>query len=655
MLAICIWLLRGTLALAHPGYNLVENHEHDSGDLRTWSEVTGSFHVRGAFVMAQAGKVQIRCSDQSLVNLKLTELSQDDQNWVELRLAEIRSANVMATRELPPVTIPSGHVAHVATEIRIGIEGRLPVASDWLLLAQREEPAKRSDPTTPAPLMSQAFDPFVKSKAVATRWDEKYFYVESKGIPDHRMMVGITSWQQQVPLPQKYVGNNAWQIPLHPVVAKVPATTKNKFLRGAIALGVNGVPIFNPLNNRGDDALLFGELDEFGGHCGRGDDYHYHIAPVHLEKQIEKGQPIAFALDGYPIFGYDEPDGSKVRGLDPLNGHTDEQGNYHYHATKTYPYLNGGFHGEVTEREGQVDPQPRGEPLRPAGQPLRDAKITEFKENPPGTFTLTYDLRGKSATVTYTLAADESVKFTFVDSAGKSMSETYSPRRRGPDDRAGNGPPPPRPGGNPPPRREDGPPPRREDNSPPRPNDQPRETERPAPTNKSGNNDKAATDTPTTRNNIAKLTVTSSAIGADGMLPAEFTCDGAGISPPVEWSGAPAGTKCFAVNVWHVPGPGDIKSYWVLYNIPADVAKIPKSAKNVGKEGVNDKNRTTYDPMCSKGPGLKKYNITVYALSSEPKFANEKVTRADLLAAIKEITLAEGTLPYQYERPKVGN
>ena len=86
---------------------------------------------------------------------------------------------------------------------------------------------------------------------------------------------------------------------------------------------------------------------------------------MHLEKTVGKGLPIAYALDGYPIYGYKEPDGSKVTNLDPLNGHKDAKGQYHYHATKTYPYLNGGFYGEVTERGGQVDPQPRAEPVRP--------------------------------------------------------------------------------------------------------------------------------------------------------------------------------------------------------------------------------------------------------------------------------------------------
>ena len=66
------------------------------------------------------------------------------------------------------------------------------------------------------------------------------------------MMVGITTWQQQVPLPQNYTGDNAWRVPLHPVPSKTPVSIKGRFLRGAIALAANGIPIFNPQNNRGE-------------------------------------------------------------------------------------------------------------------------------------------------------------------------------------------------------------------------------------------------------------------------------------------------------------------------------------------------------------------------------------------------------------------
>ena len=494
-----------------------------------------------------------------------------------------------------------------------------------LLLAQLDQKQPR-DNGGKAPDIAKAFEAFVKTKAIKTRWDERFFYVESKGIPDHQMMVGITAWQQQVPLPQSYFGENSWQIPLHPVPAKKPQSAKGNFLRGAIAVAANGVPIFNPLNNRGDDAFLFGELDEFGGHCGRADDYHYHIAPVHLEKTIGKGLPIAYALDGYPIYGYEEPDGSPVIGLDALNGHKDKQGNYHYHATKKYPYLNGGFYGEVTERGGQVDPQPRAEPLRPDLRPLRDAKITDFQETKPGSYVLTYDVRGKKGSVSYVVADDGSAKFTFVDTNGATTNETYSPRRRGPGG-GGNDrrPPPPRPGENRPPRPGDNPPPRR---------------------------DEQTTSNPRPKSNLPQLVVTSPAFEPGGSIPIEFTGDGASSSPPIEWKDAPKGTKSFAINVWHIPGPGDIKSYWVVYNIPANVTKLVKNDKSTGTVGLNDKNRREYDPMKSKGPGVKQYHITVYALSAELKLSPDKATRANLLAAIKDITLAEGTLDFQYERKR---
>lgn len=149
---------------------------------------------------------------------------------------------------------------------------------------------------------------------------------------------------------------------------------------------------------------------------------------------------------------------------------------------------------------------------------------------------------------------------------------------------------------------------------------------------------------------LPKLVVTSPAFEADGMLPLEFSCDGASASPPVEWSGAPEGTKAYALNLWHIPGPGGLKSYWVIYNIPAETTKIPKSSTKIGTMGVNDKKRKEYDPMCSKGPGVKKYNITVYALSEELKLSPEKADRESLLAAIKGKTLAHGTLTFKFER-----
>ena len=120
------------------------------------------------------------------------------------------------------------------------------------------------------------------------------------------------------------------------------------FTRGAIAVAVNGVPIFNYHTNTGVDSYLDGQLDNYGGHCGRADDYHYHIAPLHLYAYTNSSLPIAYGLDGFPVFGEFEPDGSAMQVLDDNHGHW-YNGEYHYHGTSAAPYTIGRMAGVVTE------------------------------------------------------------------------------------------------------------------------------------------------------------------------------------------------------------------------------------------------------------------------------------------------------------------
>ena len=299
----------------------------------------------------------------------------------------------------------------------------------------------------PVPDQARSFVPYIGK--ISLGFDRNYLYVRSDSLPDHRMMVGITAWQQQVPISQSYVGDNAWRIPLKPVVAKSPLSAKDHFFRGAIALAANGVPIFNPIKNDGKtDTLIAGELDEFGGHCGRADDYHYHTAPLHLQKTVGAGKPIAYALDGYPIYGLNEIDGTVAKNLDAFNGHADASGNYHYHATKTYPYLNGGFHGEVNERGGQVDPQPSASPIREAGAPLRGATITDFVAQDAKKFALTYRVNGQSRTLRYSIETNGTYKFIMPLADGTTKTEEYQRIQRGGGQGEGRSP------------RTDGPPPR---------------------------------------------------------------------------------------------------------------------------------------------------------------------------------------------------
>lgn len=149
------------------------------------------------------------------------------------------------------------------------------------------------------------------------------------------------------------------------------------------------------------------------------------------------------------------------------------------------------------------------------------------------------------------------------------------------------------------------------------------------------------------------FTLTSPEVVEGGALPAEYTCDGASATLPLEWSGAPDGTQSFAIIMHHIPGPGDSHWYWQIYDIPADVHSLPKNATGIGTLGNNSVNgNTEYAPPCSKGPGLKEYTYTVYALSAPPQLdvPPTQVTREILLAAMQDRTLATATLNVTYTR-----
>jgi len=561
-----------------------------------------------------------------------------------------------------------------------------------------------------------AAKPFLAFPKLELKWDKDFLFVGSNGLPDHNMMVGITAWQQQVPLPQNYTGDNMWRIPLHPVPAKTPAIVEGQFLRGAIALGVNGIPIFNPQNNRGEVSYEIGELDQWGGHCGRADDYHYHIAPLHLQTVVGKGMPIAYALDGYPIYGLTEPDGSPVGKLDECHGHEDVKVGYHYHASTKRPYLQSAFHGVVVEAEGQVDPQPRAQPVRPDTPPLRGAEITGFESTGSNSYKLSYQVNGDKRSISYSINSDGTYPFEFNNGSDGVVKEVYTSRGgggggKGPGAGGGKGKGMGKgkggPGGkrmkpdeNPPAPSEDAP-------HPPQPQasgslldvngdgtvtaqEFADNVKREFSAKRSGGTlatamAKARSEfTAMDRNADGKLdggelsapmaapaeessgrrggasaaatsgfVLTSPDVADGGNLPADYTGDGSGATLPLEWKGAPAGTKSYALIMDHLAPGNEMKSYWVMWGIPAKVTSLPKNVKSVGRLGVGFKGEEGYEPPHSQGPGEKTYVLHVYALTAElqPKATGRGgVTREDLLAAMEGKTLAKADLSVVYSR-----
>ena len=261
------------------------------------------------------------------------------------------------------------------------------------------------------------FAPFADH--VTVYCDETFMYVESDGLGDHEMMVGITAWNQQVPLPHPYEENNAWQVPLNPVLAD-EITPSNPM--GFTGVFINGVGFFDPnALPFGEyqpefDTVLRGELDVCSGHAGQADDYHYHAAPYCILEDVEPGSIVGFALDGFPIYGFTNADGSEPE-LDKCNGQTDETG-YHYHITPEYPYILGCFSGVV-----DFDWQPRSHPIRHPGAPI-EVEITSFVEDENGAVTLEYTYEGAVYSVRYQLDDDACYVFEYI-SAETTRTEQY--------------------------------------------------------------------------------------------------------------------------------------------------------------------------------------------------------------------------------------
>lgn len=151
--------------------------------------------------------------------------------------------------------------------------------------------------------------------------------------------------------------------------------------------------------------------------------------------------------------------------------------------------------------------------------------------------------------------------------------------------------------------------------------------------------------------------LTSPEIGADRKLPAEFTGDGRGVTPPLAWSGAPLGTQSFAVVMDHLAPGNDIKTYWTMWDIPPTTSALPKAVSGLGQFGPSFKGSIGYEPPHSQGRGAKTYVLTVYALSAALKLDRPagEVNRETLLAAMQDKVLASASLEVVYardERPR---
>jgi Raf kinase inhibitor-like YbhB/YbcL family protein len=156
------------------------------------------------------------------------------------------------------------------------------------------------------------------------------------------------------------------------------------------------------------------------------------------------------------------------------------------------------------------------------------------------------------------------------------------------------------------------------------------------------------------------LTLASPSFTNGGEIPPQFTCEGQDISPALHWTGAPAGTKSFALIVDDpdAPDPDAPKMtwvHWVLFNLPATTTGLPEAVSPSQlpagtKEGINDWKRTGYGGPCPP-IGRHRYFVKLYALDTE--LSLQQPTKVQLEQAMQGHILAQTELvgTYQKRRP----
>lgn len=161
----------------------------------------------------------------------------------------------------------------------------------------------------------------------------------------------------------------------------------------------------------------------------------------------------------------------------------------------------------------------------------------------------------------------------------------------------------------------------------------------------------------------AAFTLKSSSLDPKKPVPMKhvfngFGCKGENISPALEWSGVPKGTKSFAVTVYDPDAPtGSGWWHWTIVNIPATVSSIAEGASHNKElpegsiEGRTDYGRPGYGGPCPpEGDKPHRYIFTVHALKSEKIEVNSESSGALAGFNINANSLGKASFTVKYGR-----
>jgi Raf kinase inhibitor-like YbhB/YbcL family protein len=141
---------------------------------------------------------------------------------------------------------------------------------------------------------------------------------------------------------------------------------------------------------------------------------------------------------------------------------------------------------------------------------------------------------------------------------------------------------------------------------------------------------------------------------ADEQVFNNMGCSGKNISPALSWSGAPKGTKSFALMVYDPDAPtGSGFWHWVVFNIAPDVTSLAKGAGDPKSDAAPKgavQSRTDFGvpgyggPCPPKGDKPHHYHFMLFAVDADKIDADENTSAAVVGFNLHFHTLAKADL-----------
>ncbi|HZP79361.1 MAG TPA: YbhB/YbcL family Raf kinase inhibitor-like protein [Pseudolabrys sp.] len=153
------------------------------------------------------------------------------------------------------------------------------------------------------------------------------------------------------------------------------------------------------------------------------------------------------------------------------------------------------------------------------------------------------------------------------------------------------------------------------------------------------------------------IEVASPAFADGGALPARFTADGEGLSPPLQWNGAPLDACCAVLLVEDADSPTPHPLVHAIAPLLPANGDIPEgSLPSAGHPGLTQMGRNSYfrhdylPPDPPPAHGTHRYAFELFALKEAPQDPSN-MGRSALIEWMRGRVLAKGYLIGTYERP----